>query len=1155
MINHKIALIIILVVVLFSVGYQQVSIREEVISFFSPKIDSSSQYLSQYLDTGKACRSDLDCEQCELCSGPPIDDEIIPQPGEIVSQPSTSQRMGSITTNAIRRGFYGSQIGKTCKRIQNCNPPQPPFGSFTVEDGEPIIDEDDIIYFSAVPTCLTQEILVEEIFTESTELDIDYGGRISSISFSGSLELLSPSAYARIILTDYNDKEFSIFSSDSFIPCNDDEIRVNINNFCEETCNILTTDIKNLKVEIKDASLTIDKFHILDEDGNFPLSPIIFPEDYYKERHLNIKINILNERNQREGLDWIAGDSEPCGLEYYEKKQLLGVGKNEELPNLCGLECYKGGVFQRTTESGGEGRTRADSLPENWDWRDRHGEDWTTPVRNQLFCGSCWAFSAVGATEVLTNLYFNQHLNLDLSEQELVSCAADMDCGCDGWSPGLALDYITNHGVSDKDCFLYQAIDACGCNAWLCIFPPVNCDNLCTNPNERIRISGRNEFTDETEETLKTMIIEDGGVVGGILSWNHSMNLVGYERDTVTSDTLWVFKNSWGELWGESGYVTMTMNMSDFVGTRSLSNPIISEIQDYTILCNDKDGDGYCNWGVSNNKPTTCPASCNGNNEKDCDDSDPDKGPFDEYYNCVAIEDVVFQCSDDIDNDGDGVKDYPNDFSCVGIHDDDETNPKAECQDGLDNDWDGVKDYPNDDSCSSYQDNYEDSPDVDPQCADGVDNDGDGLTDLNDPGCENNQDDNEADGTSQCQDGVDNDGDGATDYPNDFSCTSSIDNDEANPKAQCQNGIDDDSDRATDYPEDFSCSSFQDTSETIPRSECQNNQDDDSDGKSDYPHDFSCSSYQDNSEDYPLAKCQDGIDNDNDGQIDWPADSGCVNGFQDNYEYDCGDDKVNHASEDCDGTDLAGETCITFGYNSGTLSCEDDCKFDLTECSYEPMPVCGNGNIEYGEDCEPPNEFGGITCTSLGFDGGNMLCTDNCRLDTSECTVECTGFGGWEYYPGFAKCVWVTYNANADYNTAFQACTDIDGYMPYSNELGGLCSAQGFRIRPGTDLTGSVRTRDLYLSGHKMWHDKGFHFTSDECGQVYYQTCGTTGTNANCQPVTSWSQDNTLRSGIICLKDLITVPRCGNNDVETGEECDDGNRDNYDGCSMNCEVD
>ncbi len=54
----------------------------------------------------------------------------------------------------------------------------------------------------------------------------------------------------------------------------------------------------------------------------------------------------------------------------------------------------------------------------------------------------------------------------------------------------------------------------------------------------------------------------------------------------------------------------------------------------------------------------------------------------------------------------------------------------AYCFDGLDNDLDGLTDFPDDPGCRGSGSIRED-----PQCDDGVDNDGDSLVDLADPGC------------------------------------------------------------------------------------------------------------------------------------------------------------------------------------------------------------------------------------------------------------------------------------------------------------------------------------------------------------------------------------------------------------------------------------
>ncbi len=45
----------------------------------------------------------------------------------------------------------------------------------------------------------------------------------------------------------------------------------------------------------------------------------------------------------------------------------------------------------------------------------------------------------------------------------------------------------------------------------------------------------------------------------------------------------------------------------------------------------------------------------------------------------------------------------------------------------------------------------------------------------------------------------------------------------------------------------------------------------------------------------------------------------------------CGDATI-QCSEDCDGTDLGGETCVSQGFDSGTLACDGGCGFDTSAC-------------------------------------------------------------------------------------------------------------------------------------------------------------------------------------------------------------------------------
>ena len=131
------------------------------------------------------------------------------------------------------------------------------------------------------------------------------------------------------------------------------------------------------------------------------------------------------------------------------------------------------------------------------------------------------------------------------------------------------------------------------------------------------------------------------------------------------------------------------------------------------------------------------------------------------------------------------------------------------CSNGVDDDGDGLVDFPDDPDCMSPM--WSDEAHV-PACADGVDNDLDGFADFGeDPGCRSLLDDEES-GGAECSNGADDDADGLVDFPDDPGCTSADDVSELDVPA-CANGLDDDGDGLVDYPLDDGCASALDGDE------------------------------------------------------------------------------------------------------------------------------------------------------------------------------------------------------------------------------------------------------------------------------------------------------------------------------------------------------
>lgn len=101
----------------------------------------------------------------------------------------------------------------------------------------------------------------------------------------------------------------------------------------------------------------------------------------------------------------------------------------------------------------------------------------------------------------------------------------------------------------------------------------------------------------------------------------------------------------------------------------------------------------------------------------------------------------------------------------------------------------------------------------------------------------------------------------------------------------------------------------------------------------------------------------------------------------------CGDGIVS-GTEQCDTANLAGKTCTTVpgGFTGGTLSCTGSCTFNTSACTSGGGAVCGNNVIEGSEVCDG-TALAGQTCVSQGFSGGSLACNSGCTgYNTTACT-------------------------------------------------------------------------------------------------------------------------------------------------------------------------
>jgi cathepsin L len=210
-------------------------------------------------------------------------------------------------------------------------------------------------------------------------------------------------------------------------------------------------------------------------------------------------------------------------------------------------------------------------LPTSVDWRSV-SPSIVTAVKDQGYCGSCWAFASTAVIE--SAVAQASGLLFDFSPQQIAMCSPNPDScggtgGCEGATAELAFDYVVgSSGLYQEYQLPYSAYGGK--------------DSACGTPaigGTKASIKGYVYLPENNYTALMNAVATVGPIAVSVdASWggyesgifagctgtpdiDHAVVLMGYGEEN--GQKYWTVRNSWSPSWGEEGYIRLARSDSD----------------------------------------------------------------------------------------------------------------------------------------------------------------------------------------------------------------------------------------------------------------------------------------------------------------------------------------------------------------------------------------------------------------------------------------------------------------------------------------------------------------------------------------------------------------------------------------------------------------